>query len=73
MSGATQQMLDRCWRGGGRHNVYADFNALTLQITTDALFGESIPAEQAAEVTGVAVLAATLHTSICCTLHGVQR
>ena len=44
-------MLER-WRGEvaagrGRMDVYADFNAVTLQITCEALFGSEMPRVQA--------------------------
>ena len=52
MGSATRQMLATSWSGSGRRDVYSDFNALTLQITTEALFGKNLPAEQGAKVTG---------------------
>lgn len=52
MVGATRQLLEGPWAGGGARSVYADFNALTLDITIQALFGTGLPAGQAAQVTG---------------------
>ncbi|EIE20236.1 cytochrome P450 [Coccomyxa subellipsoidea C-169] len=52
MGSATRQMLATSWSGSGRRDVYSDFNALTLQITTEALFGKNLSAEQGAKVTG---------------------
>lgn len=44
-------MLDRWQRevaaGRGRMDVYADYNAVTLQITCEALFGSEMPRAQA--------------------------
>ena len=57
MAHETRRLLEGSWAGGGVRPVYADFNALTLDITTAALFGTGLPRAQAAEVTG-AVLAA---------------
>lgn len=48
----TRQLLDGRWAGGGVRPVYADFNALTLDITTAALFGTGLPRAEAAQVTG---------------------
>ncbi len=53
MARAMRQMLATSWSGSGRRDVYSDFNALTLQISTEALFGENLPADQGARVTGV--------------------
>ncbi|KAK9903986.1 hypothetical protein WJX75_001915 [Coccomyxa subellipsoidea] len=52
MGSATRQMLATGWSGSGRRDVYSDFNALTLQITTEALFGKNLTADQGAKVTG---------------------
>ncbi|KAK9829411.1 hypothetical protein WJX72_005691 [[Myrmecia] bisecta] len=52
MGMATQQMLRNSWLQSRQRDIYADFNALTLQITTDALFGADLPPRQALEVTG---------------------
>jgi hypothetical protein len=52
MAAETRRLLDGPWAGGGRRSVYADFNTLTLDITTGALFGAELPREQAADVTG---------------------
>jgi len=35
----TQALLSTTWCQGGTRDVYADFNALTLEITLEALFG----------------------------------
>lgn len=34
-------MLERTWAQGGERDVYVDYNALTLDITLAALFGQS--------------------------------
>lgn len=52
MAHETRRLLEGPWAGGGVRPVYADFNALTLDITTAALFGTGLPRAQAAEVTG---------------------
>ncbi len=52
MTTATEAMLDRMWRQGGRRDVYADFNDLTLRITVDALFGSTVDSRQARRVAG---------------------
>ncbi len=48
----TRQLLEGRWAGGSVRSVYADFNALTLDITTAALFGTGLPRAEAAQVTG---------------------
>lgn len=63
MGSATRQMLATGWSGSGRRDVYSDFNALTLQITTEALFGKNLTADQGAKVTGV-LLVCYQHVSI---------
>lgn len=50
MSSATQHMLRRVWGRGGVRDVYADFNELTLNITTNALFGVDMSSCQAAGI-----------------------
>ena len=53
MEAAAQRLVKEVWAlGGGRRDAYRDFNALTLRIVTDALFGSDLPASAAAEVTG---------------------
>ncbi|KAK9842342.1 hypothetical protein WJX81_007701 [Elliptochloris bilobata] len=52
MAGETRSLLEGPWAGGGARPVYADFNTLTLDITTAALFGTGLPRDQATEVTG---------------------
>ena len=52
MTCATERMLDDEWTHSGRRDVYSDFNALTLRVTTTALFGDDLPAQQGAQVTG---------------------
>lgn len=42
----------RTWRAGGRRDVYADFNGLTLQITVGALFGTAVDRQQSRRVSG---------------------
>ena len=70
MGSATRQMLATGWAGSGRRDVYSDFNALTLQITTEALFGKNLPKGQGAKVTGVLLLYCDLsaceHDDTCC-------
>lgn len=52
MTSATQHMLSRVWSKGGVRDVYADFNELTLDITTKALFGVNMSSSQAAGISG---------------------
>lgn len=44
--------MDRVWAGGSSREVYADFNALTLRIVTDALFGFQTSSPDSRAVTG---------------------
>lgn len=69
MVGATRQMLATSWSGSGRRDVYSDFNALTLQISTEALFGENLPADQGARVTGVPYALMNVHHSASSCVH----
>lgn len=50
MSQATQHMLDSVWAAGGSRDVYADYNELTLSITTNALFGVNMSSSQSAGI-----------------------
>ena len=53
MSQATQHMLGSVWAsGGGARDVYADYNELTLSITTTALFGVDMTSSQSAGISG---------------------
>ena len=52
MAAATQRLVDGPWAGGGPRDVYADFNALTLDIVTEVLFGWDIAREQASLIVG---------------------
>ena len=71
MTDSTEAMLATQWQHSGRRDVYKDFNALTLQITTQALFGDDLPAAEGLRVTG--------QLSICCMLglrdvpHGMHQ
>lgn len=49
---ATEHLLGHVWAEGGVRDVYADFNELTLTITTNALFGVDVSSRQAAGITG---------------------
>lgn len=46
-------MVDEVWRHGEVRDVYADFNRVTLQIVTDALFGFHASTPESQTVTGV--------------------
>lgn len=50
VEGATSAMLSQEWRFGGRRDVYADFNGLTLAVTVDALFGSAVDRVQSQQV-----------------------
>ena len=52
MTDCTSAMVGGQWRYSGCRDVYADLNALTLQITTQALFGDDLPAAEGVKVTG---------------------
>jgi hypothetical protein len=53
MTSMTEQMLSSRWRGGGRRDVYADYNELTLWITMRALFGtDTTRGSQAQRIAG---------------------
>lgn len=45
-------MLADVWSTGGVRDVYADFNELTLDITTNALFGVDMSSSQALNISG---------------------
>ncbi|DBB01015.1 TPA: hypothetical protein ACH3X1_000917 [Trebouxia sp. C0004] len=50
MCSATGHMLAEVWGQGGVRDVYADFNELTLNITTNALFGVDMSSSQALSI-----------------------
>lgn len=50
MSEATEHMLSSVWASGGTRDVYADYNDLTLSITTNALFGVDMSSSQSAGI-----------------------
>lgn len=50
MSEATEHMLSSVWVSGGIRDVYADYNDLTLSITTNALFGVDMSSSQSAGI-----------------------
>jgi hypothetical protein len=52
MQRAAGDLVAGPWAGGGVRDVYADYNALTLQVVTDALFGADLPETASREVTG---------------------
>ena len=52
MASATEHLLAEVWAQGGVRDVYADFNELTLNITTNALFGVDMSSSQAAGISG---------------------
>ncbi len=52
MCSATEHMLAEVWSQGGVRDVYADFNELTLNITTNALFGVDMSSSQALGISG---------------------
>ncbi len=52
MCSATEHMLAEVWFEGGVRDVYADFNELTLNITTNALFGVDMSSSQALSISG---------------------
>lgn len=52
MCSATEHMLAEVWFEGGVRDVYADFNELTLNITTNALFGVEMSSSQALSISG---------------------
>lgn len=50
MCALTQEMLRERWGGGGRRDVYRDFNDLTLSIVSTSLFGSSVSGPAAERV-----------------------
>lgn len=52
MASSTEHLLAHVWGQGGVRDVYADFNELTLNITTNALFGVDMSSAQAAGISG---------------------
>ena len=55
MADSTEALLATHWQRSGCRDVYKDLNALTLQITTQALFGNDLPAAEGIKVTGQAL------------------
>ena len=55
MASETQRLALDTWAHGGPRDVYADYNALTLDIVTEVLFGWDIPKEQARTIIGGAM------------------
>ena len=60
MADSTEGLLAMRWQHSGCRDVYKDFNALTLQVTTQALFGEDLPAAEGVKITGQ-VLSRCMH------------
>lgn len=52
MTRGAEALVTHTWRGSSVREVYADFNDLTLQITTDALFGFKPSNPESKRVTG---------------------
>lgn len=52
MASATEHLVEHTWAQAGVRDVYADFNELTLTITTNALFGVDMSSSQAAGISG---------------------
>ena len=52
MTRGAEALVTHTWRGSSTREVYADFNDLTLQITTDALFGFKPSNPESNKVTG---------------------
>jgi len=53
MARGAEQLVQTTWRGERAREVYSDFNGLTLQITTDALFGFHASTPDSQNVTGL--------------------
>ena len=54
MARGAQELVTSTWQNAGAREIYSDFNSLTLQITTDALFGFTPSTPQSKTVTGIA-------------------
>lgn len=52
MTRGAEALVTDIWRGATTREVYSDYNNLTLQITTDALFGFTPSNPEAKRVTG---------------------
>lgn len=52
MARGAEALVSMTWSKSGTREVYSDFNAMTLQITTDALFGFTPSDPQSKDVTG---------------------
>ncbi len=52
MAASAERLVSQTWQGSRERDVYADFNALSLQITMEALFGVDLPAREGRQVTG---------------------
>ncbi|KAK9830754.1 hypothetical protein WJX74_005464 [Apatococcus lobatus] len=51
MAASAQRLVSETWQGSRERDVYADFNALSLQITMEALFGVDLPPREGRQVT----------------------
>ena len=56
MAASAQRLVTETWRGSRERDVYAGFNALSLQITMEALFGVDLPPREGRQVTGANLL-----------------
>ena len=54
MSRGAAHLVSKTWSGQATREVYSDFNDLTLQIVTDALFGFRASTPDSQNVTGTA-------------------
>ena len=54
MSRGAAHLVSETWSGQATREVYSDFNDLTLQIVTDALFGFRASNPDSQNVTGTA-------------------
>ncbi|KAK9793752.1 hypothetical protein WJX73_010742 [Symbiochloris irregularis] len=52
MEAAARSLAMSTWADGASRDVYADYNALTLDIVTNVLFGWDLPADQANTIVG---------------------
>lgn len=57
MAAAAQKLVREKWAAKRATDVYADYNALTLDIVTEVLFGWDIPKAQADTIVGETLLA----------------
>ena len=56
MAASAQRLVTETWQGSREQDVYADFNALSLQITMEALFGVDLPPREGRQVTGASAV-----------------